>query len=246
MKLSNYIKNPDLFFKRVYNKFYLIPKFIKNRDSSFKLFLNNLQFDYNDYLKISAEIIQDAEFNKFINNEFTKTGINIRFPFESICWPYFLYYLIRKTKPERIVETGVWYGISTSVILRGLNKNKSGILYSIDLPAYFETGGYTDENPYLKSDKRTASLPPQKTPGFIVPDNLKDRWNIILGDSKTHLPVLLQSLKKINIFLHDSLHSYSNMTFEFDLAKEYVKKDVNVWPLLFIVCNYVIRLRFKC
>ena len=42
--------------------------------------------------------------------------------------------------------------------------------YTIDLPAYFETGGYYDNNPYLPENKRRVSLPKGKEPGFIIPD----------------------------------------------------------------------------
>ncbi|MCX6165091.1 MAG: class I SAM-dependent methyltransferase, partial [Ignavibacteriae bacterium] len=221
MKLKKVFKNPKDLAKRIYYKYYLNTIFEKERKNSFKKFLYNLSLDYKDYLEISEEIINDKVFNASINKEFKETGIDISFPIDNICWPYFLYYLIRKKKPEIVVETGVWYGISTSVILKALNENKKGFLYSIDLPAYFEDGGYTDENPYLSEEERTSSLPPSRSPGFIVSDYLKDRWKLILGDSKIHLPILLEQLGKIDIFLHDSLHSYENMTFEFNIARKH-------------------------
>jgi hypothetical protein len=210
-------------FKRIYNKFYVNPKFKKERKKSFGEFLIKFGFDIEEYNLTADEIINDRDFNESVNNEFSSAGLNAAFPFEKISWPYFIYYLIRKQKPEIIIETGVWYGVSSSIILNALNKNGSGKLYSIDLPAYFETGGYTDENPYLEINDRTASLPPKKSPGFIVPEKLKSRWNLILGDSKIHLPQVLEELKSVDIFLHDSLHSYENMMFEFNLASGFVK-----------------------
>ncbi len=47
-----------------------------------------------------------------------------------------LYFLVRKFKPNIVVETGVAAGWSSLAILRGLSKNKNGKLYSSDFP-YF-------------------------------------------------------------------------------------------------------------
>ena len=45
---------------------------------------------------------------------------------------------------------------------------------------------------------------------------------MILGDSKKELPKLLSSLKSIDMFLHDSKHTYEHMMWEFD----------TIWPSL--------------
>ena len=48
-----------------------------------------------------------------------------------------LYFPIRKIKPYTVVETGVAAGWTSLAILRALNKNGRGHLYSSDFP-YFE------------------------------------------------------------------------------------------------------------
>ena len=45
-----------------------------------------------------------------------------------------LYYFIRETKPEIIIETGVFHGLTTAWILQALKDNEFGKLISIDLP----------------------------------------------------------------------------------------------------------------
>ena len=58
-----------------------------------------------------------------------------------------------------------------------------------------------------------------------MPNELKHRHELIVGKSSEHLQPLLDSLGKIDIFLHDSDHSYENMLWEFRTAWPYVRKD---------------------
>jgi len=65
-------------------------------------------------------------------------------------------------------------------------------------------------------------LPEGKEPGFVVPSWLKNRWRLTLGKSQDILERLLDQLGEIDIFLHDSEHSYDNMMFEFETAWRYL------------------------
>ena len=49
-------------------------------------------------------------------------------------------------------------------------------------------------------------------------DALRGRWRLHIGDTRKLLPDLLGSLGKVDIFLHDSDHSYEAMSFEFEQA----------------------------
>jgi predicted O-methyltransferase YrrM len=118
------------------------------------------------------------------------------------------YVLCRIIKPEVVVETGVADGFSSSFILEALRKNGEGRLYSIDLPN--QPGQILEKN---------------KVTGWIVPEILRSRWELILGSSREKLPALLEHLKSINIFYHDSEHSYENMAFEFNVSFPYIKKE---------------------
>ena len=106
-----------------------------------------------------------------------------------------LYVVCRFLRPEIVVETGVANGFSSSFILQALEKNKRGRLWSIDLPN--------------RPGEEIAH-----SAGWLVPDNLRVKWELIIGDSKEKLPQLVNELKKINIFFHDSDHSYGNVLFE--------------------------------
>ena len=109
-----------------------------------------------------------------------------------------LYTLCRKVRPDTVIETGVASGVSSSYILCGLEENKHGALYSIDL-AWREGQS-----------------------GWIIPDYLRYRWQLVMGRSYDKLLPLLEKLGTIDIFLHDSEHSYRNMLFEYQTAWTYL------------------------
>ncbi|MFC1868981.1 class I SAM-dependent methyltransferase [Thermodesulfobacteriota bacterium] len=115
-----------------------------------------------------------------------------------------LYLLVRLLKPSRIIETGVASGASSAYILQALIDNQKGEMHSIDLPP--------------------ENLPRGRESGWIVPEILRERWHIYIGDSKRILKDLLDQTGIIDIFLHDSLHTYEHMTWEFNTAWEYLRK----------------------
>lgn len=112
-----------------------------------------------------------------------------------------MYLLIRLARPEVVVETGVLYGATSAHILEALRLNGGGRLVSIDLP------------------KRVGELPQE----FLVPEPLREGWQLILGDSKVELPALLARLGRIDLFHHDSLHTYGHMLWEYSAAYPHLK-----------------------
>lgn len=120
-----------------------------------------------------------------------------------------LYVLCRLIRPETVVETGVGRGFSAAFILYALKKNDKGRLYSIDLP-----------------NQPGQELEAGEDTGWLVPEELRGRWNLIIGPSQDKLPQLLTELKKIDVFFHDSAHSYENMMFEFQLARQRLKDNL--------------------
>ena len=55
---------------------------------------------------------------------------------------------------------------------------------------------------------------------WIVPDVLRARHSLLLGQSRDTLPSLLADVDHVDVFFHDSDHSYANMIWEFE----------TVWP----------------
>ena len=75
------------------------------------------------------------------------------------------------------------------------------------------------------SDEGSTDVPPDRDPGWIVPNDLERYWNLTLGRSQRTLPTLLSKLETVEFFLHDSEHSTTGMLFEFELAWEWLSSD---------------------
>ena len=94
------------------------------------------------------------------------------------------------------------HGVTSRFILEALERNGRGHLWSIDRPPM--------EREW------------QQQIGIAVDDRLRPRWSYIRGSSRRQLSKLTAQLGKIDLFVHDSLHSEANVRFEIDL----------VWPAL--------------
>lgn len=116
-----------------------------------------------------------------------------------------LYCIVRLLKPEIVVETGVKWGEGSLFILAALRENGHGQLHSFDI-------GY-------EGSRESYWFPPdQNQVGFFVPDELRDRWSLHIGDSLTEMPTVLSEIPAVDMFVHDSLHTYDHMYNEFDIA----------------------------
>lgn len=109
-----------------------------------------------------------------------------------------LWTIVRHRRPLRIVETGVSRGITSRMLLEALERNRDGQLWSIDLPP-------------LAADWREQTR-------AAVPESLRSRWTFLRGSSRRHLRPLLERLAGVDVFLHDSSHTESNMRFELSAA----------------------------
>ena len=168
------------------------------------------------YPDISLQQIETCRL-ELLNNHAFFEQINDRMVARRHCrtdcgrWGELIYVLTRFGKPEIIVETGVFDGQSSAVFLQALRDNGKGTLISIDLPATEAIEFSTDLMP-------ETTLPPGCQPGWIIPDYLRDRHQLMFGDSKQLLPQVLEANPKIDFFLHDSLHTLEHQLFEYDAA----------------------------
>ena len=105
--------------------------------------------------------------------------------------------VVRVLQPERMVETGVARGRTTATALAAMGENEKGHLHSIDLPP-------------LAVDRDFI--------GQAVPEELRDRWTLHVGPSRFVLPKVVAKAAPIDVFLHDSDHTYGSMLEEYRTA----------------------------
>jgi methyltransferase family protein len=121
----------------------------------------------------------------------------------------YFYRLTRLARPTLAVETGVHYGRSSVAILAALRRNGSGRLVSIDLP---KVAGSVNVDGRVDS----AHVRSWNETGHLVPRELRDRWELRLGDARELLPKAVAG--GVGFFLHDSDHSYAHQAFEYETA----------------------------
>lgn len=118
------------------------------------------------------------------------------------------YALVRAMRPPAVVETGVCYGVTSAFILKAMEQNSAGLLHSIDLPPLGR-----DADDFV---------------GWLIPTQLKQRWHLIRGLSTDFLPKILPELGNIDVFVHDSLHTFRNMRQEFEIVTPYLGRPAAV------------------
>ena len=106
-----------------------------------------------------------------------------------------LYLYVRLAKPQRVFETGVANGHSSYILLSALEANGSGALWSVD----------------VLSDA-----------GSLVPESLRSRWHLVIAKldrARADLRSGLDDATPVDLFIHDSQHTWLWQTLEFDEAQ---------------------------
>jgi hypothetical protein len=109
------------------------------------------------------------------------------------------YVLTRHAKPELVVETGIFNGLGSLVVLRALERNaEEGV------------------------DGRLLSIDIDPTTGWLVPRRLSARWERVTGDILSELPRVLEG-RRVDMWIHDSVHTAEFQELEFRLALDHMQ-----------------------
>lgn len=198
------------YFSIIFKK--ILKRFEKNTSIKAKEWaIANLKITPQDYLKnLDFKLFKETIIAiKQIENDAEKKLSTIDFSLGGAGNYLLLYFLIRKFKPNIVVETGVAAGWSSLSILRALNRNGIGKLYSSDFP-YFR----------LKN--------PEKYVGFLAKEeiNFKDWFLDIRGDE-----IALKNISSmindnsVEIFHYDSDKSYSGRSKAYNIIKSKLSDD---------------------
>jgi predicted O-methyltransferase YrrM len=149
-----------------------------------------------------------------------------------------LYVAVRALRPGVVVETGPFNGASSTFLLHGLEANGGdGRLLSFDL-----------------ADARDAlgvPIPPGQEPAWLVPEELRPRLELTLGDTRDTLRPRLARESAVDLFFHDSLHTTRHMLFEFRIAWRHLRRrgvlvsDDVFWNPAFWLFTRLHRVPFK-
>ncbi len=130
-----------------------------------------------------------------------------------------LYGVIRLLMPDLVVETGGTPGYSSSYLLRALDRNRKGTLITVDLPGFASEERHVDP----AEEEWYHTLPSTLTSGCVIPDPLRGRHQQVLGDARANLPGVFEQHPQVDVFFHDSDHSYRHMLWEFHEAWPHVR-----------------------
>jgi len=138
-----------------------------------------------------------AEIDAEVRERVERLGPELPFPLAHNAAPSLArlcYVLCRALRPDVVLETGVAYGVSSSFITKALALNGHGELHSVD----------------------RAPVRPgvQDYIGALVPEELRSRWTLHRGTSRRLVPRLLPQLEGLSLFVHDSQHTYRNISWE--------------------------------
>ncbi|MCI4325396.1 MAG: class I SAM-dependent methyltransferase [Thermoplasmata archaeon] len=103
-----------------------------------------------------------------------------------------LFVLVRRLRPGTMLETGVHHGLSTRAVLAAMARNGAGRLVSTEIDANV---------------------------GDLVEPSLRDRWDLrMIAPRAAALRAVVDSLGPLDVFLHDSRHTYLWQRLEYHLA----------------------------
>jgi len=126
--------------------------------------------------------------------------------------PWELFALARLLRPRHVVEVGVSSGVSSAYLLAALERNRRGTLHSVDRPSRPRSRG--------RSRNASWSLPPGRESGWAVPDDLRHRWDLRIGDKAEVVPLLADELPEVGLFVYDVPHDDDNSGLEFSAVDQ--------------------------
>ncbi len=124
-----------------------------------------------------------------------------------------LFHLVRASRPRVVFETGIGNGRSSAIVLAAMDLNGAGTLHSVD----------------IRDD--VGALVPHQHPRWV---------KHILNGTPAALKVALDECGPVDIFIHDSDHSYGAQLAEYEIASRHgssefilASDDVN-WSYAFL------------
>jgi len=124
--------------------------------------------------------------------------------------PLELYAIARMVRPRQVVEVGVSSGVSSAYLLAALDRNRRGVLHSVDRPSR-----PPPKRPQGRPLGPSWAIPEGEGSGWAVPARLRRRWDLRIGDKRDLLPRLAEELDRVDLFVYDVPHDDRDAAREF-------------------------------
>lgn len=207
--------DPDFYNKINKRQIALFPE-TEERFKDISLTCKELGLDYLEVKPYVKEFLQ--KFPLALKNRIGWDDVNF----------IFLYVLTKMFKPRVIIETGSNVGFSSTFIALAVKENNNDCkFYTIDpYPGYpWEKLSFIEHHrirdPRINYEKLNGEC---KALGMVPPD-LKEYIIFKNCRSEDILPSLLKENGEVDIFFHDSDHSYRNIVWECSTVMPYLRKD---------------------
>lgn len=144
----------------------------------------------------------------------------------------YVYVLFRALQPQYVVETGVRYGVCTSLMLGAMEQNAAHGGGSRHDEAQADGTLVSCDPMYAGSQEARTKI--EECLGMTSAWCPWDRWRFMAGRSNDRFndhTLLEEMLAHVDVFVHDSDHSFDNMTWELEVALR------NLRPDSIIVCD---------
>lgn len=178
------------------------------------------------------ELIQNVNFLNELSIQMAKVskfksqppGLFERIPITNPDWfglqRILLYCFVRLTKPNLVLETGVFYGGNSAFVLEALELNNNGKLIGIDLPHHsMSNSQQSNRHPWVGESELYSS---SYQPGLIIPNYLNTRFDLRIGDSIEEIEKLEET---VDFFIHDSEHTFLHVENELKTVKKLMSVD---------------------
>ena len=181
-------------------KFYFLKYFYRKKRTKAINLLNheqNLIIVDNNFLKnkYENEFAECLSIKEETNIKFKKLSKKIDLKMHGVKYPELLYIILKYTKPTKVLECGVWLGLSSNFILAaGITYDTKFKLHSTDLPRFD-----------LKNSDNLI--------GYLVNTKFKNNWELFVGKDRKLIPKLIQD-NKYNFYYFDSDKSVSGKLFQ--------------------------------
>jgi len=156
------------------------------------------------------ELTNHSELIRELSRNIERTGKTYYAQFPA---PIDLFALVRLSRPQNLVESGVASGVSSTFLLLGIKSNSGGILHSIDFPAFRQ--GTRGNQPW--------AIPQGLSSGWAVPTKLRSRWDLRQGRSEDLLRPLLEEIGTLDLYCHDSPVDITHFEFEMKSIRKHLK-----------------------